>query len=51
MTVYQNLIKCKNLGIMVDAEAFDMDVLDDLHTIYVSVEDIQERLRKAKHGQ
>jgi hypothetical protein len=51
LNAYQLYVKCKNLGININASDLDPEVLDALHTILETIEDLKSKSKKGpKHG-
>lgn len=46
---YQYLVKCRNLGIQINATDLDIEMLDALHTIFETIQEINDK-RGSKHG-
>lgn len=42
MQLYQTVMKCKNLGIAIDATQLDLAQLDAIYTIHTSIEDVNK---------
>lgn len=47
MNAYTALMQCKNLGLTISADAFDLDTVEALHTIQQTIDETQSK-KKAK---